>query len=85
MDLPGQLIFSNASWLPYVLGSLVFFVLLLLWSYRGSGLSWPRTLMFVSLKVAAALLLSLALLEPQWTEQKPEPGANFIAIVGKFT
>ena len=55
MDLPGQLIFSNASWLPYVLGSLVFFVLLLLWSYRGSGLSWPRTLMFVSLKVAAAL------------------------------
>ena len=82
MDLPGQLIFSNASWLPYVLGSLVFFVLLLLWSYRGSGLSWPRTLMFVSLKVAAALLLSLALLEPQWTEQKPEPGANFIAIVG---
>ena len=82
MDLPSQLIFSNAPWLPYMTAGLILFLCLLIWSYRRSHLPWKRSLTCALLKLLAVAALLLVLLEPQWSQQQPEPGANYMAVVG---
>ena len=81
MELPGQIIVSSPEWLPGLLGGFAVFLLVLAWTYRGTALSMGRRIFCIFLKALAVALLILCLLEPQWTQQKPEAGANYYAIV----
>ncbi|HAR00716.1 MAG TPA: hypothetical protein DCR61_15325, partial [Verrucomicrobiales bacterium] len=69
------------EWLPGLLGGFAVFLLILVWSYRGTGISIGRRITCILLKGFAVALLVLCLLEPQWTQQKPEAGANYYAVV----
>lgn len=81
MELPGKIIVSSPEWLPGLLGGFAVFLLILVWSYRGTGISIGRCITCILLKGLAVALLVLCLLEPQWTQQKPEAGANYYAVV----
>jgi uncharacterized membrane protein len=81
MELPGQLIVSSPQWLPVLVGGLSCSILVLLWSYRGVGLSFGQKTTCFLLKLLAIALLFLCLIEPQWTQQKPVAGANFYAVL----
>ena len=81
MELPGKIIVSSPEWLPGLLGGFAVFLLILAWTYRGTGIPMGRRIFCVFLKALAVALLILCLLEPQWTQQKPEAGANYYAVV----
>ena len=81
MELPGKIIVSSPEWLPGLLGGFAVFLLILAWTYRGTGIPMGRRIFCVLLKALAVALLILCLLEPQLTRQKPEAGANYYAIV----
>lgn len=81
MELPGQIVVSSPQWLPGMLGGFAIFILVLAWTYRGTGMSMGRRLFCVFLKALAVALLLLCLLEPQLTRQKPEAGANYFAAL----
>ncbi|MBT5927344.1 MAG: hypothetical protein HOH33_12060 [Verrucomicrobia bacterium] len=81
MELPGQIIVSSPEWLPALLGGFAVFLLILAWTYSGTGIPMGRRFICVLLKAFAVALLILCLLEPQWTQQKPEAGANYYAVL----
>lgn len=81
MELPGQIVVSSPQWLPGILGGFAVFLLILAWTYRGTGMSVGRGLLCILLKGLAVALLLLCLLEPQLTRQKPEAGANYFSIL----
>ncbi len=81
MELPGQIVVSSPQWLPGMLGGFAVFLLVLAWTYRGTGMSMGRRLFCILLKAVAVALLLLCLLEPQLTRQKPEAGANYFAAL----
>lgn len=81
MELPGQIVVSTPQWLPGILGGFAVFLLILAWTYRGTGMSMGRRLFCIFLKALAVALLLLCLLEPQLTRQKPEAGANYFAVL----
>jgi uncharacterized membrane protein len=81
MELPGQIVVSSPQWLPGIMGGFAVFLLILAWTYRGTGMSLGRRLFCILLKGVAVALLLLCLLEPQLTRQKPEAGANYFAVM----
>jgi len=76
----GALTFSGDGWRVPVAVALALGVLAVVWSYRVAG---PGTRRWgcAGLKLAGLILLSLCVLEPQWTSPRVKPGANLFAVV----
>ena len=75
------LLFPGRDWLLPAAGFVGVAVLLLWWSYRHAQVSGGLRALCVSLKLLGLLALAACLLEPLWSRQRAQPGANFFAIL----
>lgn len=71
------LTFSALGWRGPVLAVLAVFLVVTALGYRRQ----PRGWIGFALKALAVALLAWCVLEPQWTGQRPRPGANVVAIL----
>ncbi|HYE32444.1 MAG TPA: glutamine amidotransferase [Methylomirabilota bacterium] len=82
--MPGvfaAIIFSAREWLVPALIAFVIGTAIFAWSYRkGPGSPALRLTCFL-LKLAGFAALLACLLEPHWSETRPKPGANYLALV----
>ncbi len=78
--LIATLIFSRWNWLWFVVGAMVFALLILFWTYRAAP-AGPLRWLCAILKTLGFAALGLCLLEPTWLGQRARPGANLFAIV----
>ncbi len=74
------LIFSRWNWLWFVVGAMVFALLMLFWTYRAAP-PGPLRWLCAILKALGLAAVGLCLLEPTWLGQRARPGANLFAVI----
>lgn len=79
MILPNR--WGALEWLPPVLILLIICLLLVIWGYARSDLPVRWKLLLASLKMFAAVLLAICLLEPLSEFDQVEPGSNLVVML----
>jgi hypothetical protein len=71
---------SSRSWLLPVAAFVLLALGVLVWSYRAAPRGWVRWAC-LALKTLGLAALGFCLLEPLWSAQRAQPGANLFAVV----